>query len=49
VKVSASNDLQYPYTITCLLANMAGGEDGEGGFNLQVFSKDKSMSMKKLN
>lgn len=34
VKVTASADLQYPYTITCLLANMAGGEDGEGSFNL---------------
>jgi len=34
VKVSVPDNLSFPYTITCLIANMAGGEEGEGNYNL---------------
>ena len=43
------SNLSYPYTFSCVVANMKHGEEGHGGFSLQVFSKDNKMNIEKLN
>ena len=48
-ELSFPNELSYPYTFSCVVANMKHGEEGHGGFSLQVFSKDKQMTIEKLN
>jgi hypothetical protein len=42
-------NLAYPYTFSVVVANMNHGKEGEGNFNIQVFSQDNSMQITKLN
>ena len=47
--VTLPKNLKYPYTFTCLVANMEPGAAGEGGFSLQIYTKDPTMEVNKLN
>jgi len=47
--VEFAQNLRYPYTFTAVAANMLGGAEGEGGFSVQVYSKDQSMEITKMN
>lgn len=48
-EITFPDNVDYPYTFTILVANMKSGEEGEGNFSVQVYAKDKSLSMKMLN
>jgi len=47
--VEFEQNLRYPYTFSAICANMKHGAEGEGGFSLQVFSKDDNIEITKLN
>jgi hypothetical protein len=49
MEVDFEQSLRYPYTFTAVVANMNHGEEGEGNYSLQVFSKDDAMEITKLN
>lgn len=49
INANLSKTETYPKKINVLCANMDGGEDGEGSFNLQVFVKGKTPTLEKIN
>jgi len=48
-EVDFPTSLSYPYTFSMIVANMKHGEEGEGNYSVQVFSKDAQMKVNKLN
>lgn len=49
MEVEFENNLRYPYTFSAICANMNHGTDGEGNYSMQVYSKDESLEITKLN
>ena len=47
-EVQFDKKLTYPYKFTCALGNENMGDEGEGNFSLQVYSKDMNMDVVKL-
>lgn len=49
MEVDFEQNLRYPYTFSAICANMNKGEEGEGNFSVQVYSKDETLEITKLN
>jgi hypothetical protein len=41
--------VNYPYTFTLLVANTGHGAEGEGNFEVSIYSTDATMDIKPLN
>ena len=47
--VKFPTNLSYPYYFTMVAANMSHGKEGEGVFLISIYSKDKQMSIRRMN
>lgn len=48
-EVEFDEKVSYPYSFTIVCGSRAIGPDGEGDFELKVFSRDSRMTLEKLN
>lgn len=48
-EITFDEKVSYPYSFTIVCGSKTAGREGEGSFELKVFSRDPKMKLEKLN